>query len=450
MIYAMDDATRRKLLKLFAMMGSSNQAESDNARRRINEILQRHKKSWLDLLELLRPESANSSSTPPSSPGFQDFDTNLGPLDLLIHALQKYTALEDYYYLPVALWIVHTFVFERFTHAPRLALTSPVRGCGKTTVLLLLEALCYGAKRLDSVSVAALYRRTDRDRKALLLDEVDNYHLAHDKDMRTVLNSGHRRGTRIERVVDGEPKDFVIFVPVALALIGSLPLPLAQRSLVIHMTRASASAAKKLERFDETKPDPQIEQIYQLVYVWIRQHEETLDHNPPMPAALVNRGGDNWRPLFSIADACGEEWGRKARETALMMSRDFPDEDIGVVLLMHILEIFESRNNPDRIFSVVLVTALVEMEDAVWSSWRGVDDKRTPHKLTQSELAQVLRPFRIRPRSIRQRLGEPPVKGSKGYMRSDFENAWAAYCGMDPKGGGTPAQGGNIKCLRPA
>jgi putative DNA primase/helicase len=38
----------------------------------------------------------------------------------------------------MALWAVHTHAFDRFTHSPRLAITSPERGCGKTT------ALCVG------------------------------------------------------------------------------------------------------------------------------------------------------------------------------------------------------------------------------------------------------------------------------------------------------------------
>jgi hypothetical protein len=38
-------------------------------------------------------------------------------------------------FVAVALWIAHTFVYQRFAVTPRLMMTSPVRGCGKTTLL---------------------------------------------------------------------------------------------------------------------------------------------------------------------------------------------------------------------------------------------------------------------------------------------------------------------------
>jgi hypothetical protein len=48
----------------------------------------------------------------------------------------------------VPLWIAHTFDYGRFTVTLRLMVTSPVRGCGKTTLLDLLEALCVRPRSL--------------------------------------------------------------------------------------------------------------------------------------------------------------------------------------------------------------------------------------------------------------------------------------------------------------
>jgi hypothetical protein len=56
-----------------------------------------------------------------------------------------------------ALWALHTCVFGRYSVTPRLALISPVRGCGKTTALILLEALVSDPYRSDHVTAAAVY-----------------------------------------------------------------------------------------------------------------------------------------------------------------------------------------------------------------------------------------------------------------------------------------------------
>ena len=48
-----------------------------------------------------------------------------GPLDLVCHMLMRYLHLTPHQYVALALWIIHTHVFDRFTVTPRLALRSP-------------------------------------------------------------------------------------------------------------------------------------------------------------------------------------------------------------------------------------------------------------------------------------------------------------------------------------
>ena len=49
--------------------------------------------------------------------------------------LEEYVALRPHEYIAVALWALHTHVYDRFMVTPRLALRSPVADCGKTTLL---------------------------------------------------------------------------------------------------------------------------------------------------------------------------------------------------------------------------------------------------------------------------------------------------------------------------
>jgi hypothetical protein len=72
--------------------------------------------------------------------------------------------------------------------------------------------------------------------------------------------------------------------------------------------------------------------------------------------------------------------------------------------------------------------ALIGLDDSLWSEWRGPSDDRPSRKLTQGELSRLLRPFDIRRKTIwpvHRRLGD---KSSRGYLRSQFEATWRAYC----------------------
>ena len=100
------------------------------------------------------------------------------------------------------------------------------------------------------------------------------------------------------------------------------------------------------------------------------------------------------------------------------------------MLLADIRAIFDALGL-DRINSAALVEALLGLDDSLWNDWRGLRDDRPARKLNQGELARLLRPFDIRPRSVWSR-GQRPTAGSrKGYYGEQFEQAWAAYCPAD-------------------
>jgi hypothetical protein len=66
--------------------------------------------------------------------------------------------------------------------------------------------------------------------------------------LRAVLNSGHRRGGKFTRYHGGQASSFATFAPVAVAAIGTLPLPVMHRSIVIHIARRDGR--RQLTRLD--------------------------------------------------------------------------------------------------------------------------------------------------------------------------------------------------------
>ena len=184
----------QRMRALHALIGSSNANEADSARQKLNKLLAEYGLSWNDLPSILAAidSNANSASTAPEPP-------REGPavnvLDLVLVLIEQHVAISPEERLATALWVLHTYIFDRYTITPRLVLRSPVRGCGKTTLLVLLDLLSAEPFRVDSVSAAAIYHQLDhRPRSTLLVDEADNLDLFSNGTLRSVFNSGHRRG----------------------------------------------------------------------------------------------------------------------------------------------------------------------------------------------------------------------------------------------------------------
>jgi hypothetical protein len=378
------DKLRDKVKKLHAQMGSDNAAVRESAWLKISEILAKHKKTWNDLPELL---SAGNTQGGQDDPGDEHGDAAAAgdrrpaPLDLIRHILQRHLHLTEHQVVAITLWITHTFVYSRFSITPRLALLSPVRGCGKTTVLNITKALAFKTRKVDGITAAVLFRLIESERPCMLLDEVDNLDLLNNPTLRAVITSGHLCDGTILRCLDNQVASFSTFAPLALAAIGKpphpLPLPILHRSVAIPMERAPITG-EKLTRFDP-KAIPRQKQdcdtVYRETFEWARQCPLNLD--PPMPEELRNRAADNWRPLLSVADACSPAWGKAAREAAVALSKD-SDEDLGVLLLADIRDIFDRHSTVDRLSSAVIVAELVELADGLWSEWRGLRNDQMP------------------------------------------------------------------------
>jgi hypothetical protein len=125
------------------------------------------------------------------------------------------------------------------------------------------------------------------------------------------------------------------------------------------------------------------------------------------------------------------------------LSRRYRDEDPGVILLADIRRVFGERDI-DRISSASLIEALIALDDGFWSEWRGPKEDRSPKKLSQPELAALLRNFGIRSRTVWALRRSADTRSARGYMKSQFEAAWQRYCQPDD----TAAHPGKIKQLR--
>ena len=236
-------------------------------------------------------------------------------LDGLAGAIRRHVVMSDAARDAAALWVVHTFLIDCFLVSPWLGVTSPVKGCGKTTLLDVLGRLVPRALPTANVTPAALFRVVEGYRPTLLVDEADSF--LHDNDeLRGVLNSGHRKGGTVLRTVgdDCEPRAFNTFCPTVIALIGHLPDTLHDRAVAIDLKRRL-----RTESVEPYRPDRagHLDVLTRKAMRWTQDHGERIAAaDPQMPDGVINREADNWRPLLAIAAEAQGDWPKRARNAA--------------------------------------------------------------------------------------------------------------------------------------
>jgi putative DNA primase/helicase len=275
-----------------------------------------------------------------------------------------------------------------------------------------LSRLVRKAMLTSNVSAAVVFRAIDRDRPTLLLDEADTYFEQRGDEFRGILNSGHTRDAAVVWRTEGDkfkPKAFSTWAPLAVAKIGKLPDTLASRSIFIVMRRKRAD--ESVTRYRPDHDGPLLDEMARKCARWAQDNLQNLKGaDPMMPKQLNNRAADNWRPLFAIADAIGGDCSDRARRAAFALAGDEIEVTAAEQLLANIWNIRNdyTQRGIDRISSKDLCEEVGKIEGG--------------HIVTPDWLAAMLRPFGIRPHSIRIGQSTP-----KGYMFKDFEDAFARY-----------------------
>jgi hypothetical protein len=329
----------------------------------------------------------------------------------IIAVFGRHLVLPDGAAEAMALWVLFTHAFDAAEVSPRLALLSPVPECGKTTAFSILGRLIRKAMLASNVSAAVIYRVIERDRPTLLLDEAETY-MEGREDIRGILNSGHTPEAAFVWRTDPPnylPKGFSTWAPIAVAKIGKLSATLASRSVIVLMRRKRSD--ERVERFRASRDGPALDELARKCARWARDNLLALESADPMPPdQLSNRAADNWRPLFAIADAVGGDCPSRARRAALALAGDEIEVTSAEQLLANIRSIRNdyTQRGIDRISSKDLCHELGKIPDG--------------HVVTPDWLAAMLRPFGIRPHTIRIGQSTP-----KGYELKDFEDAFARY-----------------------
>jgi hypothetical protein len=365
----------------------------------------------------------------------------LGPLlDGISAAIRTHVILSEHAAAALALWVVHTYVFDTRDAVAYVSIESPEKRCGKTTLLSVLAGLACRALVASNITVSALFRVIDDAGPTLLIDEADTF-MGGNSVMRGILNCGNtwrtayvlRLSSRKSRppkpkaaqvqqdglippkpaeggALDSSLVRYSCWCPKDIAMIGRVPDTIADRSILIRLERKLVT--EKCAPLTDFKP----ESITSKCVRFAGDNSEliakaALESVP----GLNDRAADTFEPLFVLARMAGPQWFQRAAEAALFLTSSQNCDMQGAGLLLDILTIFV-ESNMDRIFSRSMVECLRGESDWIASQFFA------GKALNELILAQTLRPYGIRPMAVR--IGEE-VK--KGYRMDDFRNCLRRY-----------------------
>ncbi len=305
----------------------------------------------------------------------------------------------------LAVWTLHTYVFDSFNTTPYLLVTSAEMGSGKSTVLEVLDVLAASSYYTTALTEATLFRMIEKYRPTLLLDEQDRAlrerhgELSDRQEMLVaIINLGYRRKGRVPRLSPmRELEWFSCYCPKALAAIGRLPPTIEHRSLPIRMVRMDD--ATKLEEFDEDLVGADGEVLRLQCERWSSGASLILAGVlPSMPEALDRRAKQAYRALVAIGDLAGDEWSQRVRDAVVTLrvaAAGSPKASQGVRLLRDIHLFLDRLSGMERITTTALLDLLYAEGDEPWEEWWGAtDSKKAPRRLALALGEYDLKPYK--------------------------------------------------------
>jgi hypothetical protein len=149
----------------------------------------------------------------PSKP--EKYGTTLQLLDEIGRFIRRYADVPQEWVEIISLYILMTWVYDRFTALPYLRLLGEP-GTGKTRILKVAVSISYkGIAVSGNITGAALFRMIDLMQGTLAVDEADFKNSAEWSDITKIVNNGYTEGLPVIRCNRDtfDPECFVVYSP---------------------------------------------------------------------------------------------------------------------------------------------------------------------------------------------------------------------------------------------
>ena len=421
-----------RISKLWALaLDSSNFGESANALAALKRL-----QSEFDLsdtaLAFVAEYTAKEPTSSCSMPSQDLPERPVNILELILHLMDAcHIVLSLEQMIAVALWALHTHVFELFLHTPRLLLRSSEPMSGKTLLLMFLKQLVRDPLKTSNMSTPVIYYQIKEfPYTTFLVDETEWSVALWGKDTTFIqlFDAGHRQGGCVHRVlgikgVGRKVVEFPVFCPLALAGVAKREYPrqMLTRSISVWLQQDPEGRDELL------MDDPRFVTVRGFIFEWVASFRRSSDCAIPFTV----RDRDNWTSLIEIADTLG--YGATARAVARALYH--PIDDPTTRLLFDIRRALDGPPRLDNIWTLDLLRTLHAFEDGNWDEFWGLGGDQDPHKLRRPELYRLLKTKGIRSRTVSKTV-DGKRKSAKGIY---LEPVWHQLFGS-----GAPAQASKI------
>jgi hypothetical protein len=377
-------------------MSGSTEHERKEGERAMDAWLKRHGKKRIDIQSILAQAAADDAAQQPSPPPSDPRDAQPHPFEdprftpagVVYGITEKHLAMEPHVRVIYTLYIVATHVYPQFRVIPRLALVSEQPDSGKSVALDVAKCLMLRSNPDVLSTGAAVIDFIDEGPGSIGLDEIDLLDQEARRYILLLWNLGHKRGATRALMVKGKRKRLKLSGPMMAAGLGSF-LAAAQlsRTFVLEMQRYTEETKPKREFDDEHTED--LDAVYSYLRHWAPRVK--LKPYPAMPPGVIARNADNARILLAVADACGTEWGKRAREAIVFLLEKAKAERPEIVMIRHGLAIFDMLEiNAIKGTRFDQELKRLDLPDARWTRYRGPSGLDTMHPITPDERAKLL------------------------------------------------------------
>ena len=321
---------------------------------------------------------------------------------------------------------LNTWTFKLFDTVPYLSLESAVPGCGKSTVIRLLDALSCRSRKASSLSEAVMFRLIDAEGPTLLVDEAETIDGRSERAeaLRAIAHEGYKQGGQVPRC-QGEEHDvrwFDVYCPKTFAAIGGLTGALLDRCLVIHMEKAPKGSVRKSTRHRALHRDRQ-ELVVQLEAYALQSSDALRRLYEAEPdcgywPSITDREAELWGPLLIHARLAGPDCEAKLIAVVDKFSEEeaeIKSADSKIAKTIALLDAISTH--PDTTFTPGDVVPTLAQSEA-WGRTLAEVKGRNDDSVRISQAAKVgyfLRNFRLRGK-----------KNGTGHMA--YESAAAIAC----------------------
>ena len=218
---------------------------------------------------------------------------------------------EDHFHF-VALWVLHTYLFEKFDYSPVLGLVA-VQERGKSRTGKGIAYVSYRGLVTETLNEANLFRWSHLYSATVFFDVLNLWRKAERKGAEDILLNRYERGGKVARVIDpklGDFRDtkyFDIFGPTLFAANTTPPEPYLSRCVIVTMPETTRSYAANV--VPETGKEIR-ERLLAFRCRWLDR--ELPQAEKPVPGRL----GDILQPIVQVASLLGEDVYRAALRAA--------------------------------------------------------------------------------------------------------------------------------------